>query len=708
MAAPTGLAAYIINGVTVHRLFQLPIEHEGKTAGYWSLPKASQKVMRTNLRSLKLLIIDEVSMLSNLNLAYIHLRLEEIFGESSTWFGATNVLFVGDILQLPPVNGLPVFAPLQNKDIANRLGCLTSINIWKDTVVYDELTINERQKGDTKFTNILAEIRCGYPSEDTLQCLRERVIKGTISDKCEELSKSHSIPICLFPTRKACEQHNMEMLNKLDTEIHKIHSIDEIDETMGTRKWNKRSAEQLQKLNKDCNLTAGLEAELLIAAGARVMLRRNIDTKQGLVNGAIGTVVNITSQCVVVKFDHITELCNIEMVRSKFMLMKCFHVYRKQFPLILAYAVTIHKCQGLSLDCAIVDLSNKVFCAGMAYVALSRVRSLDGLYLTDFDPASIIVSNACLQEANRLRSLYRKDLPCYNIPKKCTKKAKKRKFECIIDGTEEKSEAKRPACFKCITGKKRSKSVTNKASTKPKKSKKSNDCKLTNAVGVGATSYPKRKFECIIDGTEEKSEAKRPACIKCITGTKRSKSVTNKASTKPKNSKTSNDCELTNAVGVGVTSYPNFRYYQIDECWQLQTCARLGLQFVKKFVCSVGSADTVLTRPNLRGLKQISGDGNCLFRAISFIITGSEEQYFILRSVVISYMISMSHLLVGRRSDGHRNYVDALTTTDHSSIEQYIQETAMNRDGTWGSSIEIVTLSHLLAAPIYVYDVRVS
>ena len=180
------------------------------------------------------------------------------------------------------------------------------------------------------------------------------------------------------------------------------------------------------------------------------------------------------------------------------------------------------------------------------------------------------------------------------------------------------------------------------------------------------------KFECIIDGTEEKSEAKRPACFKCITGKKHSKSVTNKASTKPKKSKTSNDCKFTNAIGVGVTSYPNFRYYQIDECWQLKTCTRLGFQFVKKFICSVGSADTVLTRPNLRGLKQISGDGNCLFRAIQFIITGSEEQHFILRSVVISYMMSMSHLLVGCRSDGHWNYVDALTTTDHSSTEQYI------------------------------------
>ena len=71
------LAAFNVGGVTIHRLFQLPIEHEGKEAGYWSLSKAAQKVMRTALRSLKVLIIDEVSMVSILNLLYIHMRLEE-------------------------------------------------------------------------------------------------------------------------------------------------------------------------------------------------------------------------------------------------------------------------------------------------------------------------------------------------------------------------------------------------------------------------------------------------------------------------------------------------------------------------------------------------------------------------------------------------------------------------------------------------------
>ena len=102
-----------------------------------------------------------------------------------------------------------------------------------------------------------------------------------------------------------------------------------------------------------------------------------------------------------------TELYNVEMVKCKCMIMKNFYVYRKQYPLILAYAVTIHKCQGLSLDCAIVDLSDKVFSAGMAYVALSRVRSLSGLHLIEFHSKSLMVSGSCLKEVNRLREKYR-------------------------------------------------------------------------------------------------------------------------------------------------------------------------------------------------------------------------------------------------------------------------------------------------------------
>ena len=85
------------------------------------------------------------------------------------------------------------------------------------------------------------------------------------------------------------------MISALDNELHKIVCIDEIDETSSSHKWSKKAQKQLEKLNNDSNLTAGLEAELTLAVGAHVMLRRNIDTKRGLVNGAIGTTTFISS-----------------------------------------------------------------------------------------------------------------------------------------------------------------------------------------------------------------------------------------------------------------------------------------------------------------------------------------------------------------------------------------------------------------------------
>lgn len=171
------------------------------------------------------------------------------------------------------------------------------------------------------------------------------------------------------------------------------------------------------------------------------MLRRIICTSSGLVNGAIGTVTNITVSCVTVKFDHMTDPHEVEKVKSKFMLLKNFYVYREQFPLILAYAVIIHKSQGLSLDCAIVDLSDKIFSAGMGYVALSRVRSLDGLYLSEFDPKANIVSTKCIEELNRLRKTFRKDLPLYTLPKAI--KYTKWKFDVHCDSENIKKTCKK-------------------------------------------------------------------------------------------------------------------------------------------------------------------------------------------------------------------------------------------------------------------------
>eukprot|EP00731_Ephydatia_muelleri_P005830 Em0003g78a len=638
LAAPTGLAAFNIEGVTVHRLFQLPIEHDSRTSTYWSLPKESLKVMRNGFTHVKLIIIDEVSMLSSLTLAYIHLRLDELFG-SDQWFGSMNVLFFGDLLQLPPVNGSMVFQNISNKLIAARLGCVTAVNIWRESIVYDELTINERQKRDPEFGQLLNEVRVNCISDKTVALLHNAVIKCTAFEKFQELLGQNLSPVCLFATRKSCDQFNAEMLSKASSPIVNMPCIDEFDETAGKVKWTKRASSELEKLNKDCNMTAGLEAELKLAVGVRVMLRRNIKTSEGLVNGALGTVTAISKNCIHVAFDHTPKLqFKIERVRSKFQVLRRFYVYRKQFPLILAFAVTIHKCQGLSLDCAIVDLSSDIFATGMAYVAMSRVRTLAGLHLLAFDPKSIKVSMECTEEVNRLRKLFRSDIPCIELS-----------------------------------------AVPNPIKSKPKRTGRA--CDILPPQPLPSKDQDK---STVSDSLKSKTS-------------QRGKGQTPKQST-PKSSVidlTVNDVRVERAERE--TTWPYLRYYQTDELWQRQKCTQLGLTFHSANNFDIGGPNIVLNRPNTETILRARGDGNCLFRCLSQIITGSPDQHYAVRMCIITHMRHISHLLIGSYEfDGG------------DDIEAYIANRKMDRNGSYGTNNEMLTLSHLLMCNVYSFNAQAS
>ena len=97
----------------------------------------------------------------------MHLRLNELFG-GNDWFGSKNMLFMGDLLQLQPVNGSAVFERITWKSLQLKLGCAATVNIWKDAVEYDELTINERQKQDQEFSSMLDCVRRGCPTDETV------------------------------------------------------------------------------------------------------------------------------------------------------------------------------------------------------------------------------------------------------------------------------------------------------------------------------------------------------------------------------------------------------------------------------------------------------------------------------------------------------------------------------------------------------------
>ena len=162
-------------------------------------------------------------MVSNLNLAYLHLRLEDIFG-TDEWFGSKNIFFVGDLLQLPPVNGRPVFNIINKQQTAN------AVNIWPETVEYDELTINERQKGDETFFTMLDSVSHGCLTEETIDTLKSRVFNVSIQDKYKVLIRLKVAylmfqyktnirnwkvkeAICLFSKVEACKKINELMFS---------------------------------------------------------------------------------------------------------------------------------------------------------------------------------------------------------------------------------------------------------------------------------------------------------------------------------------------------------------------------------------------------------------------------------------------------------------------------------------------------------------
>jgi ATP-dependent DNA helicase PIF1 len=203
------------------------------------------------------------------------------------------------------------------------------------------------------------------------------------------------------------------MLNELNEKQWKIRAYDHI----------KGKRVNVKLTPKECG---GLEEEIILSKNARVMLIRNLDVSQGLVNGAQGIILDLvhsemeknTPSIILVQFDD-------ENVGTSFKSTKKFPQYptavpitqfevscqnasrvmRRQFPLTLCFGTTIHKVQGLSLDQIVVSFAGQ-FRGGQAYVALSRAKTLNGLYLTDFNKAhhKIIENPGAVKEMTELRT----------------------------------------------------------------------------------------------------------------------------------------------------------------------------------------------------------------------------------------------------------------------------------------------------------------
>lgn len=326
--------------------------------------RRNTKAMR-NWLCTDLLIIDEISMMTGELLDKLN-ELGKKIRSNSKPFGGIQLLLVGDFFQLPPVNKKddPVLFAFES-------------NAWKEAISGAiELTIIQRQKDET-FQTILKEARIGSLSKESCAILEKCQGKNWRDQKIR--------PTLLFPRRAEVEMINDTNLKALTGRRYHYHARLVYDGKIpkGFTEEDEGFKRALSQFDSEASYTTDLE----LAMNTQVMLIANTDPDSGLVNGSRGVVVGFCPS---------TDLPIVEFVNGIRKPVGCHtwaieeyeFVSRSQIPLRLAYALTIHKSQGSSLDSALVDIGSGNFEFGQAYVALSRLRSLEALYVYDFTPSA--------------------------------------------------------------------------------------------------------------------------------------------------------------------------------------------------------------------------------------------------------------------------------------------------------------------------------
>ena len=348
ITAMTGVAASLIGGQTLHKWSGLGLMDKRIDTMVAIIKKSPAALSRWE--SIKVLVIDEVSMMNQdmfelLNVVACRVR------NNKSFYGGINVIFCCDFAQLAPINGNYAFeSPLWIKELG------------EDTIYLDNIL----RQDCPEFVKMLTEIRLGIVSDESKRALNSRLNK-----KWEGLVK----PTMLYPHRKTVEDTNIKKLDELKT-IKRLFTSKDNKYEFSSKLTVNAIAKDTETLEERC------PKKITLCEGAQVMLTVNMDTEKNLVNGSRGVVVGFTGNNPEVLFDSGQRLT---IAPTTFECQTQNNIVRRvQIPLVLAWATTIHKCQGSTLTHAITDLRD-VFCSAQGYVTLSRLKSLDGLYLTGID-----------------------------------------------------------------------------------------------------------------------------------------------------------------------------------------------------------------------------------------------------------------------------------------------------------------------------------
>jgi ATP-dependent DNA helicase PIF1 len=350
IVASTGAAAVLVNGVTFHSFFSLGIMEGGLDK---TIERAlKDKRVKKRLKKVETLVIDEISMISGITLQAAE-TISRLARESTEAWGGIKVIAVGDFGQLPPVS-----QGSATKDWAFQS------EAWKKSHFKIAYLKTVMRSTDEDFLNVLNFIRNGQINEIVTQFLNSKM----------KAPDSNFSGTRLFSHRQSVEDYNLTELKNLEGEVFRFPTV---------YNGNEKFLQAIQK-------SAPIPEVLHLKVGALVMLRKN-DPMLNYVNGSLGIIKSIKEAELKIKLLKGTTV-TIEPEAFSYMNAEGEIVASAQnFPVNLAWATTIHKSQGVTLDAATMDLS-KVFEAGQAYVALSRVKSADALYLSSWNPNAIRAS----------------------------------------------------------------------------------------------------------------------------------------------------------------------------------------------------------------------------------------------------------------------------------------------------------------------------
>jgi ATP-dependent DNA helicase PIF1 len=354
--ASTGAAAILVGGRTFHSFFGLGIMQGGLEA---TIERAvSNKRVVRRLKKTKALIIDEVSMLSGTTIRAAEAIAREARGSELPW-GGLKIIAVGDFAQLPPVtqSGARDWAFLDSS--------------WERSALHSVMLRTPVRTRDERFLRILNSVRNGQVDPTVAAYLDARVVDATTSENFEGTR--------LFPLRDTVERFNLTRLEAVKGPLHEF-----VTEYFGD-----------EKSTNDLRKSAPIPDVLRLKAGALVMLRQN-DPMQRWVNGTLAQVESIDSAQGKLRVILLDGGSVAEIERATFNLLDAEGTEiasARNFPVNLAYATTIHKSQGMTLDRVLVDLRN-LWEPGQAYVAMSRVKTGAGLSLTGWTRSSIRMDGA--------------------------------------------------------------------------------------------------------------------------------------------------------------------------------------------------------------------------------------------------------------------------------------------------------------------------